>query len=383
MKIVDVKVFPVKPFKPDWLLQFPHTGWLFVKIITDQGISGFGEATLEGNIESVIAAVNKLKGYLIGKDPHQIEHHWQAMYRGSFYRGGPVLVSAISGLEQAMWDIKGKSLEVPVYELLGGACRNKIKIYAHIHGNNTEEYIASAKSRLEEGFDSIKMPLQGPVLGVDNPVYLKSVAHRFKKVRETVGDGVNIAIDFHGRVGPAMALKIIEKIKEYDPMFIEEPVLPENVDSMIRINNLTSETIATGERLYTKWGFREVINSQAADVLQPDLSHAGGILECKKIAAMAEANYTSIAPHCPLGPVALAAGLQLDACIPNFLIQEHVSLGEGFLKEPFKVVDGYIELPKKPGLGIEIKEELLEKHKLKNAASIQRWYHDDGSVADW
>lgn len=383
MKIVDIKVFPVKPFKPDWLMQFPHTGWLFVKIITDEDINGFGEATLEGNIESVIAVIEKLKDYLIGKDPHRIEHHWQAMYRGSFYRGGPVFISAISGLEQAMWDIKGKSLGVPVYELLGGACRDKIRIYAHIHGDNTEEYVESAKERIKEGFDAVKMPLEGPVLGVDNPSYLKSVADRFKKVRETVGDSVDIAIDFHGRVGPAMALKIIDKIKKYNPMFIEEPVLPENTDSMVRINNSTNETIATGERLYTKWGFRDIINRQAADVLQPDLSHAGGILECKKIAAMAETNYTSIAPHCPLGPVALAAGLQLDACIPNFLIQEHVSLGEGFLKDPFEVVDGYIELSRKPGLGIELKEDLLEKHKLIKPASIQRWYHEDGSVADW
>ncbi|MEM3467019.1 MAG: galactonate dehydratase, partial [Candidatus Jordarchaeales archaeon] len=325
MEITKIEMFHVKP------------RWLFLKMYTDEGIIGYGEPTLEGRTRTVEMAVRELERYLIGKDPLRIEHHWQAMYRGTFYRGGPVLMSAISGIEQAMWDILGKKLGVPVYQLLGGRCRDKIRVYAHFGGRTPEEYAKNALAKVEQGFTALKTTLFEAVRPVDSFSLVKKAVERFKAVRDAVGDDVDIAIDCHGRLSPAMAIRIAKALEPYYPMFLEEPCLPENVDTMATIARSTSIPIATGERLFTKWGFREVVEKQAASILQPDLSHAGGIMECKKIAAMAETYYATIAPHCPLGPIALAACIQLDACTPNFLIQEQVTLGEGYLMEPFKM----------------------------------------------
>lgn len=269
------------------------------------------------------------------------------MYRGAFYRGGPILTSAISGVEQAMWDILGKSLNVPVYKLLGGACRDKIRIYAHVGGRTPEEFSRDALAKVEQEFTAVKTSLFEAVRIVDTLSVLKKVVENFQAMRDAVGEDVDIAVDCLGRLSPAMAIRMARALEPYYPMFLEEPCLPENVDAMALISRSTSIPIATGERLFTKWGFREVLEKQAASILQPDLCHAGGILECKKIAAMAEAYYAGVAPHNPLGPIALAASIQLDACIPNFLIQEQVTLGEGYLEKPFTMKDGYIELPRK------------------------------------
>lgn len=371
LKITKIEMVHVKP------------RWLFLKMHTDEGIIGYGEPTLEGRTRTVEMAVRELERYLIGQDPLRIEHHWQAMYRGTFYRGGPVLMSAISGIEQAMWDILGKKLGVPVYQLLGGKCRDKIRVYAHIGGRTPEEYAKNALAKVEQGFTALKTTLFEAVKPVDSLSLVRRAVERFKAIRDAVGDDVDIAIDCHGRLSPAMAIRMAKALEPYYPMFLEEPCLPENVDTMVTVARSTSIPIATGERLFTKWGFREVVEKQAASILQPDLSHAGGIMECKKIAAMAETYYATIAPHCPLGPIALAACIQLDACTPNFLIQEQVTLGEGYLMEPFKLKNGYVEIPEKPGLGIEIDESLIKDKIYEGTWETPRLYYEDGSVAEW
>lgn len=363
--------------------------WLFLKIETDEGIVGWGEPIVEGRALTVATAIEELKRYLIGEDPLRIEHHWQIMYRGTFYRGGPVLVSAISGIEQALWDIKGKFYNLPVYEMLGGRVRDKIRMYCHCGGETPEQFAENAKKRVAAGFDAIKTGVDAPVRNVDSLAFVESQVNKFAAAREAVGSGVDIAIDFHGRVSPAMAIRLAAALEPYYPMFIEEPCLPENVDQLLRVAQSTSIPIATGERLFTRWGFREALEKGAVAIVQPDLCHAGGIFEGRKIAAMAETYYASIAPHNPLGPISLASCLQLDACTPNFLIQEHPSmmekwdLGEGYLKKPFEVIDGHVAIPQGPGLGIEINEEALIERSFGGDWDTPRLAYDDGSFAEW
>lgn len=372
MKITRLETIFVKP------------RWLFLKVHTDEGIVGLGEPIVEGRTQTVAAAVHEAGRYLIGQDPRLIEHHWQALYRGAFYRGGPVLCSALSGIEQALWDITGKWLGQPAYNLLGGRTRDRVRVYGWFGGSTSEEYTRSAQASVQSGFTALKTGLvAGPVKAVDSPALVDEAVERFAEIRQAVGSKVDIGIDFHGRCSPAMAIRLAKALEPYQPMFIEEPVLPDNVDALVTVARATSIPIATGERLFTKWGFREVIEKQAAAILQPDLSHAGGILEVKKIAAMAECYYATIAPHCPLGPIALAACLQLDACIPNFLVQEHVTRGQGYLKEPFEIVDGYIPVPTRPGLGVELDEEALCDQLHDGSWETPQYRHEDGSVADW
>jgi len=371
VKITRLETFFVKP------------RWLFLKVHTDEGLVGWGEPIVEGWSRTVAACVDEMGRYLIGQDPRRIEHHWQALYRGGFYRGGPVLVSALSGIEQALWDITGKWLGVPIYQLLGGAVRERIRVYAHVGGESAEAYAASARKAIERGFTAVKTCPFGAARFVEGPAFVEQAVARVAALREAVGKSVDIGLDFHGRVGPAMAIQLAKALEPLSPMFIEEPCLPENVDAMATVARSTSVPIATGERLFTKWGFREVLEKQAAAILQPDLSHAGGILEVRKIAAMAEAYYAAIAPHCPLGPISLAAGLQVDACTPNFLCQEQVSLGEGYLKQPFVVKDGYVDVPAGPGLGIEVDEAAVAEKRYDGSWETPRLWHEDGSVADW
>jgi len=371
MKITRVETILVQP------------RWLFLKLHTDTGLIGYGEPVVEGRAHTVREAVREVEDYLIGQDPRRIEHHWQALYRHAFYRGGPILTSAISGIEQAMWDLLGKSLGAPVWQLLGGACRERIRMYAHVQGATPEAAAEAAREKVAAGFTALKTGIgRVPARQIESPEFVEAAAARFAAMRAAVGSGVDIAVDFHGQISPALAVRLARALEPYHPMFIEEPCLPENVDALATVARSTSIPIATGERLFTKWAFREVLEKQAAAVLQPDLCHAGGILECKKIAAMAECWYAGVAPHNPLGPISLAACLQLDACIPNFLVQEQVSLGEGYLKEPFRLVDGHIELPTAPGLGIELDDEAVATREGHNWKS-PRLFHADGSVADW
>jgi galactonate dehydratase len=375
IRVTKLETFLVKP------------RWLFLKVHTDEGIVGLGEPVVEGRALTVATAIKEIEPYLVGKDARRVAHHWQAIYRHAFYRGGPVLTSALSGIDQALWDIKGKALGVPVYELLGGPTRDRVRVYAHART------IEAVKTQRAQGFTAFKT---GPYLSrrkgegsrgwarfVETPGFVAKAAEQFAALREVVGPDGDIGIDFHGAISPATAKLLIKAIEPYQPMFVEEPVNCQYVDAMADIARGTHLPIATGERLFTKWDFREVLAKQAAVILQPDLSHAGGITECRLIAGMAEAHYATIAPHNPLGPISLAAGLQLAASIPNFLCQEQVSLGEGYLKKPFTVRDGYIDVPAGPGLGVELDEARMADKIGHDWQNPQTYDEDDGSVVDW
>ncbi len=371
MKITKLETFFVRP------------RWLFLKMHTDEGVVGLGEPVVEGRSQTVAAAVHEIGRYLIGQDPTRIEHHWQAIFRGQFYRGGPVLTSALSGIEHAMWDITGKWLGQPVYKLLGGAVRDRIRVYGWLDDQSYGDYVEQAVVGARAGFTAFKLGVPGAVNIVDTRAKVDEIVDHFARFRDALGPEIDIGIDFHGRVSPAMAVRLAQALEPLHPFFIEEPVLPENVDALATVARSTSIPIATGERLFTKWGFREVLEKQAAAILQPDLAHAGGILEVRKIAAMAECWYAAVAPHCPLGPIALAASLQLDACTPNFLVQEHFTTGVGYLKSPFQIIDGHIPLPTGPGLGIELDEEAIASKLYDGSWETPQLRHSDGSVADW
>lgn len=367
IRITRLETFKVKP------------RFLFLKIYTDEGITGLGEPIVEGRADTVAEAINEIAPYLVGKDPRRVIHHWQAIYRHAFYRGGPILTSALSGVEQAMWDIKGKALGVPVYELLGGPTRQRIRVYKHA---GTVDAIKKGK---DDGFTAFKTGVLNATQSgaVASAEFIDKAVEQFALLREAAGKDADIGIDFHGAISPQNAALLIKELEPFRPMFIEEPVQCQNVDVMSDLARKTHIPIATGERIFTKWGFREILEKGAASILQPDLCHAGGIFETRLIAGMAEAYYASVAPHNPLGPVSLACGIQLAASIPNFLCQEQVTLGEGYLKIPFKVVDGHIPIPETPGLGIELDDEALSDklgHDWKNS---ETYLDSDGSVVDW
>lgn len=382
MKITKLELFKVPP------------RWLFLKISTDEGYEGWGEPIVEGRADTVKTAVEELSSYLIGANPNKIEDIWQVLYRSGFYRGGPVLTSAISGVEQALWDIKGKYYNTPVYELLGGACRDRIRVYSWIGGEKPDEVAEAAREKQSQGFSAIKMNATGELNYIDDFSKVRGVVERVASIREACGEDFGIAVDFHGRVHKAMAKILVQELNPYHLMFVEEPVLCENYEAFKEIASYTTAPIATGERLFTRWDYKKIFEQGVVNIIQPDLSHAGGILECKKIAAMAEAYDMAVAPHCPLGPIALAACIQLDACTPNAIIQEqslgiHYNKGNDlldFLKDPgvFEYKDGYVGLPAKPGLGIEIDEEKVREldrtgHDWKNPV----WRNQDGTVAEW
>lgn len=367
IKITKLETFKVKP------------RFLFLKIHTDQGIVGWGEPITEGRADTCAMAVQEAAPYLVGQDPRRVIHHWQAIYRHAFYRGGPVLTSALSGIEQALWDIKGKILGVPVYELLGGPTRHSIRVYAHAR---TPDAIKEAKKNGYTAFKTGVNNVQQSGIIANSKFINEAVAH-FQSLREAVGQDGDIGIDFHGAVSPQNAALLIKELAPLRPFFIEEPVNCQNVDVMAELAKETTIPIATGERIFTKWGFREILEKGAASILQPDLCHAGGIFEGRLIAGMAEAYYAAIAPHNPLGPISLACGLQLAASIPNFLCQEQVTLGEGYLKHPFKVENGHIPLPDGPGLGIELDEEALKDKLGHEWRNPETYLQSDGSVVDW
>lgn len=353
--------------------------WLFLKVHTDQGIVGLGEPILEGRAKTCAQAVEEIAPYLVGKDPRQVVHHWQAIYRHAFYRGGPILTSALSGIEQALWDIKGKALGVPIYELLGGPTRNRVRVYAHAR---TPKLLKEKKA---QGFTAFKTGVHNRLQSgiVASKQFIEEAASAFAALREAGGDDVDIGIDFHGAISPQNAKLLVKALEPYQPMFIEEPVQCQNVEAMADIARGTHLPIATGERLFTKWAFREVLEKRAAIILQPDLCHAGGIFEARLIAGMAEAYYAAIAPHNPLGPISLAAGIQLAASIPNFLCQEQVSLGEGYIKEPFKIENGYVQIPSGPGLGIELDDAKVAEKIGHDWQNSETYLESDGSVIDW
>ena len=373
MKITKLETFLVKP------------RWLFLKMHTDEGIVGLGEPILEGRALTCATAVKELEPWLIGEDPTRVVHHWQAMYKHAFYRGGPILTSALSGVEQALWDCYGKYLGLPVYKLLGGPTRDRIRVYGVAGGDDPDSAAQSVREAVAQGFNCLKTGLRTARSGrmIETPGFTERTVEIFAAMRAAAGPEVDIAIDFHGAVSPQNAKRLVKALEPYHPFFIEEPVQAQNVDVLADITHSTAVPIATGERLFTKWGFREVLEKRAASILQPDISHAGGIMECRIIAGMAEAYYAGIAPHCPLGPIALAASLQLDAAIPNFLAQEGGRItGEGYIKVPFQHEGGYLPLPTGPGLGIELDEEALAD-KIGHDWQNPKAWAEDGSAIDW
>ena len=382
LRIEKIELFKVPP------------RWLFVKITTKSGIIGWGEPVIEGKADTVEACVKEMKQYLIGKNANEIEDTWQILYRGGFYRGGPILMSAISGIDQALWDIKGKHLGVPVYELLGGAVRTKMKMYCWIGGDNPEVVIEQAQDKVDAGYQAVKLNATGGMDWISTTKELEQVANNIRTLRETFGSDLDIAIDFHGRIHKPMVKRIIDILEPYNPMFIEEPVLSENIDALKHIYQHTSIPISMGERMFSRWDFKEVLHQGVVDIIQPDLSHAGGISEVRRIAAMAEAYDISIAPHCPLGPISLASALHLDFATPNAIIQEsslgiHYNKGFDILDyvnnpEVLNLEDGHIRLFDKPGLGIEIDEERIkEGAKIGHNWANPIWRGKDENFQEW
>ena len=382
-EITDYELFEVPP------------RWLFLRVETSDGTVGWGEPVVEGRAKTVRTAVEELfETYLLGEDPTRIEDHWQRMYRGGFYRGGPVLMSAIAGIDQALWDIKGKQLGVPVYELLGGPARERVRVYQWVGGDRPADVAEQAAEKIEAGFTALKMNATPELRRVDTPAAVDEAADRLGAVREAVGDEVDVGVDFHGRVAKSMAKRLAAALEPHDPFFVEEPVLPENNDALPQIAQHTTTPIATGERMYSRWDFKAVFEQGTVDVIQPDLSHAGGITEVSKIAAMAEAYDVALAPHCPLGPIALASCIQVDANAPNALIQEQsldIHYNETsdvleYLIDPavFEYEDGYVPLPTGPGLGIAVDEDYVrEQAETEVDWHNPVWRHGDGTVAEW
>ncbi|MFN3274007.1 MAG: galactonate dehydratase [Paracoccus sp. (in: a-proteobacteria)] len=383
MKITALKTFIVPP------------RWCFLKIETDEGISGWGEPVVEGRAHTVETAVHELADYLIGQDPLRIEDHWQVMYRAGFYRGGPILMSAIAGVDQALWDIKGRAYGQPVHQLLGGPCRDRIKVYSWVGGDRPADVAGAAQAAVAAGFRALKMNGTEELQIVDSHARIDAVVETLATVRAAVGPHIGLGVDFHGRVHRPMAKALIRELEQFRLMFIEEPLLSEHLDAIAEVAKGSSTPIALGERLYSRWDFRQVLESRVVDIIQPDLSHAGGITECRKIAAMAEAYDVALAPHCPLGPIALAACLQVDAVSYNAFIQEQ-SLGIhyngpgrdllDYLVDPgvFAYADGMVAIPQGVGLGIEVNEEaVIEAAKTGHRWRNPVWRHEDGSVAEW
>lgn len=384
MKISDVTVYKVKP------------RWIFVKISTDEGIEGWGEMISGTKTETVVAGAYEIGNRLIGRNPFEIERLFQEMHR-SFFRGGPINGTIVSGLEMALWDIKGKAFNVPVYELLGGAARDKIKVYSWIGGDRPSEVgevAEQAQDRFDRGFTAVKMNATEELHYIDSYQKVDEVVERVASIRERFGDAMDIGVDFHGRVHKPMAKVLAKALEPFHPMFLEEVVLPENEEHFKEVADSVAVPLATGERLYTRWQFKNLFKQGTVDIIQPDVALCGGILETRKIAAMAEAYDMAVAPHAPYGPVALAATLQVDSCTPNVFIQEqslgiHYNKGFDLLdfvknKEVFQYKDGYVDLPSKPGLGLEMDEDKIKEIAQEGLIwTNPQWKNYDGTIAEW
>jgi galactonate dehydratase len=371
---------------------FAPPRWLFVRVEADDGAFGWGEASLEGWSEAVDGVFEAYRDRFIGADPFNIEDIWQVGFRGGFYRGGAVIMSALSGLEQALWDLKGRALGLPVWQMLGGKVRERVRSYAWIGGDRPNEIAAAAQVRRSQGFTAVKMNATAELDWLGTPKAFDDVAER---VVAAQAQGMDVGLDFHGRVHRPLAKQLAKALEPLGLLFIEEPLLSENPEGLREIAALVSTPIALGERLYTRWEFKPVFERGHVDIIQPDLSHAGGILEVRKIAAMAEAYDVAVAPHCPLGPLALASCLQIAACTPNHAIQEislgiHYNTGGHDLlnfctdKTPLTPVDGYLPVPDGPGLGVDIDEAAVreadkDRHRWRNPV----WRTSDGSFAEW
>ena len=390
MKITRVQSFLVRP------------RWVFLRIDTDEGVTGWGEPGGEARPRTVVAAVEDMAGYLLGQDPLAIERHWQILTRGAFYRGGAIISSAVAGIDQALWDIAGKVRGAPVHELLGGPVRDRMRVYAWIGGDRTGDYTpqaiaAEAREQIQKGFTALKMNASSQMAPIDTPAKADEVIERVQAVREAIGQDRDIALDFHGRVSRAMSRRLLPMLEPYQLLFAEEPSLPEYPEAIREFTQLTSVPIATGERLFSRWDYKHIIQSGIA-VVQPDPSHAGGISETRRIAAMAETYDVLVAPHSAIGPIALAASLQVDFAAPNAMIQEQGvgysdpgadNTGSDILdylvdRSVFDYEDGFVARPTKPGLGIEVDADAVQRAAHRGHGwTPPPWRHLDGSFAEW
>ena len=387
MKITDIK--PV-------IVNAKMRNWIFVKVMTDEGIVGWGEASLEWKTQGVVGCIEDLKPFIVGLDPTNIEHLYQVMIRHPFFRTGTVGMSAISGIEMACWDIFGKSLGLPVHKLLGGKVRNKIRMYDHLGGGDMDSLYNSigdaeamadkARESIQNGYTAIKVLVVPRTEPLEGNRVLRHAATLMEAIRLAVGDDIDIMVDFHGRTSPDMAIQYAQVLAPYRPFFIEEPCLPENVLGMLKVAQSVQIPVATGERLVTRFQFRELLEKGACAIIQPDLCHCGGLWEAKKIAAMAETYYVGVAPHNPLGPLATAASIQFALSTPNWLIQESlrsdVPWRNDFVNDPIIVKDGYVTREDRPGLGVEVNEKEAAKYPFQQE-TLARYWHEDGAVADW
>lgn len=382
MKVTGIETFLVAP------------RWLFLRIDTDEGLTGWGEPIVEGRARTVEAAVKELSEHIVGGDPLRIEDHWQVLTKGGFYRGGPILSSAVAGIDQALWDIAGKARGVPVHELLGGPVREQVRVYCWIGGDEPGAVAESAAEQVAAGFTAVKLNAFGRMERLDTLAATNAIMERAAAVRDVIGPTRDFALDFHGRVSASSARRILPLMEPLHPLFVEEPVVPQVADgALARVVASTVIPVAVGERLYSRADFLPPLQA-GISVAQPDVSHAGGISELRRIAALAETFDAVVAPHCPLGPIALAASLQVAFATPNFLIQEHsiaMHYNQGadvldYLLDPevFQFVNGHVNRPRNPGLGIEVDEDAVRQ-----AASASHdwrtpvWRHGDGSLAEW
>ncbi len=386
MKIAKIQPFCVNP------------RWVFVRVETDDGYVGWGESIIPKRVHTVLGAITDLANNVIGEDPLLIEELWQKMFRGAFFRGGPFVATAIAGIEQALWDIKGKYYGLPVHEFFGGRVRKKVRAYAWVGGDRPSQVVEHTKERQRQGFTGVKMNATEELHYIDDYSKVEASVERVAAIREAVGTDFAIAVDFHGRVHRAMAKQLIRALEPYHLAWIEEPLLSEHDDLLPAVVGNTSTPIATGERLYSRWDFKHIFESRVVDIIQPDASLTG-LYELEKISRMAEAYDIVVAPHCPNGPICLAATLQVDACVPNLVMQEysmgiHYHTGYHGLKtgemqdyllnpEVIAVKDGYLEIPSGPGLGITINEELVRERNQIWKLSDNLWRNADGTVAEW
>jgi galactonate dehydratase len=382
MKITALKTYIVAP------------RWLFLKVETDEGISGWGEPVLEGHAETLAAKITELSDFVIGLDPRRIEDIWQMLYRNGCYRGGPVLMSAISGLDTALWDIKGRALGVPIYELLGGPVRDTVRSYCWIGGDRPSGLIEGATALRDKGFDAVKFNICEELQIVDTYAKVDGIIQRLFELRDAVGATMDLAFDFHGRVHLPMARVLLKELEPLRPIFVEDAVVSAMVESMADLAHSTSIPLCIGERLHSRYDFKKVFELRAAQVINPDPAHVGGISETIRIGHWAEAYDVALAPHCPLGPIALASCLQVNAVCHNAFIQEqslgiHYNQGGDLLDytlpgHGFTLTNGRLTIPTGPGLGIEVDEEkVIEASKIGHKWRAPIWRHQDGSIAEW
>jgi galactonate dehydratase len=370
--------------------------WIFVKVTTDEGLAGWGEASLEWKTRAVAGAVEDLAGLVVGEDPFRIEHLWQSLFRQQFFKGGVVTMSAISGIEQALHDVKAKALGVPLYELLGGRVRDRVRLYDHLGGGDTQavyedatpaSFAERARESVRDGFTALKILAVPPARPLEGGRWLREAESLMGAVREAVGDDVDVMVDLHGRTTPAAAIQVGHVLTPFRPWFLEEPVQPGNVDALVEVARALPVPIATGERLVTRWEFAELFARRACAVVQPDVCHCGGIGELRRIAALAETAFVGVAPHNPLGPIATAVNVHLALATPNFLIQEvmraDVPWRDDVVDAPLEIVDGYVLPPTRPGIGVEIDEAAAAAHPYRAEPPLARVFHEDGAVADW